>query len=436
MLFTSKFTSRMWDTWLYHHAGVFYLYYLITEEGPGAGFGVATSTDGVHWEDHGWGLRASEQVQRYLGTGSVWKDPNFDRTGRFLCNYSEWRLEGKHFVQYIYFAWSDDLLHWRKLEELPPFGPDDLFYKRTEEDARWDCIWTVERLEGGYYGYWTATPRACPGFGYGHSLDGVRWKALEPPRIEWGDVEPFRSIEVGAVRQFEGRYYAMLGDYTPNHCGMYTFLSDTPAGPFRPSPRNFALLRGQARMHAYFTRFCELPGEVLVNHHATSYGETPGSPSTTYFAPLKKAALVDGALYLQWWPGNERLKEGVVELLQPEDNVIHFDPAKGFLLEGVLRLPGRLRIATGAATGEKTGVEIRVGEKGVTEIGPAEGEIFVPEERSDREVRFANPAGFRLLLREKMVELYLDDYHIQSYSMVKPSDGRIETDVQEVRVWE
>jgi hypothetical protein len=29
MLFTSKFISRIWDTWLFYHAGVMYLYSLI-----------------------------------------------------------------------------------------------------------------------------------------------------------------------------------------------------------------------------------------------------------------------------------------------------------------------------------------------------------------------------------------------------------------------
>ena len=252
MLFTSKFTARTWDTWLYYHAGIMYLYYLITEEGARAGFGLATSTDGVHWKDHGWVLHASEGMQRYLGTGSVWKDPDFARTGRFLCNYSEWRLEGKAFIQYIFFAWSDDLLHWHKYEELPAFGPDEVFYKHAEEDARWDCIWAVPRPEGGFYGYWTATPHASPGFGFGHSPDGVDWKALEPPRIEWGETEPFRAIEVGAVHQFNGLYYAMLGDYTPGKSGMYTFLAGSPTGPFRPVPRNFALLLGRARTARLF----------------------------------------------------------------------------------------------------------------------------------------------------------------------------------------
>ena len=89
MIFKSEQVAAQWDTWCYHHAGTWYLYYLITESSAGEGFGVATSADGVHWEDHGWAIRASDDMVRYLGTGSVWRDPAAD--GRFLCNYSEWR---------------------------------------------------------------------------------------------------------------------------------------------------------------------------------------------------------------------------------------------------------------------------------------------------------------------------------------------------------
>jgi hypothetical protein len=89
MIFRSDRAKAQWDTWAYSHQGTYYLYYLITEDSPGEGFGVATSMDGVHWYDQSWALRASEQMVRYLGTGAVWKSADFEETGRFICNYSE-----------------------------------------------------------------------------------------------------------------------------------------------------------------------------------------------------------------------------------------------------------------------------------------------------------------------------------------------------------
>lgn len=73
MIFRSGHASAQWDTWCYFYNETYYLYYLITEHSPGEGFGVAMSTDGVHWTDHGWAIRASDRMVHYLGTGSVWK---------------------------------------------------------------------------------------------------------------------------------------------------------------------------------------------------------------------------------------------------------------------------------------------------------------------------------------------------------------------------
>ena len=84
MFFRSLQVDAHWDTWMYDHEGMFYLFYLITEYSPGEGFGVATSADGVTWTDHGCALQASEKMEIYLGTGAVWKAADFATSGRFL----------------------------------------------------------------------------------------------------------------------------------------------------------------------------------------------------------------------------------------------------------------------------------------------------------------------------------------------------------------
>ena len=122
MFFKSKGVDAHWDTWMFYHEGTYYLFYLITEYSPGEGFGLATSPDGVTWTDHGWAIKASDKMVTYLGTGAVWKSPDFDSSGRFICNYSEWRVEedGRQ-TQNIFFAWSEDLMNWTK------FGDDHIF---------------------------------------------------------------------------------------------------------------------------------------------------------------------------------------------------------------------------------------------------------------------------------------------------------------------
>ena len=90
MIFRSEKFRAQWDSWLFYH-------------------------EGVHYEDLGLIIEASEKMVVFLGTGSVWKDPGFEESGRFFINYSEWRNDdSRRPVQCILFAYSSDLIHWEK----------------------------------------------------------------------------------------------------------------------------------------------------------------------------------------------------------------------------------------------------------------------------------------------------------------------------------
>lgn len=68
--------------------GTHYAYYLITEHSPGEGFGVATSPNGAtDWTDHGYVWHSPGPG--WEGTGSVWRSPDFNRTGKYLINFSQ-----------------------------------------------------------------------------------------------------------------------------------------------------------------------------------------------------------------------------------------------------------------------------------------------------------------------------------------------------------
>ena len=63
----------MWDTWLYYHDGIHYLYYLHKSAGEvWDGMSVASSTDGVHFEEIGPIIHKRDDAE-WLGTGSVWR---------------------------------------------------------------------------------------------------------------------------------------------------------------------------------------------------------------------------------------------------------------------------------------------------------------------------------------------------------------------------
>ena len=451
MFFKSEGVDAHWDTWMYFHEGTYYLFYLITEYSPGEGFGLATSPDGVTWTDHGWAIKASDKMVTYLGTGAVWKSPDFDNSGRFICNYSEWRVEeDSRQTQNILFAWSDDLMNWTKFGDDHIFKVDTRFY---EQHGRWDCIFPLPRPQGGYYGYWTATPKDAVGFGFGQSEDGVHWEALPSPELVWEGADPPKSMEAGAVAEFNGKYYAIVGQGTRT---MKTMIADNPAGPYTVAPANYALLENSGdHKHTYFARFLPTPGEILVNHHAVTRFQLESGRDICYLAPLKRAFVDDeGTLWFGYWQGNERLKSNLVPAQFSDAgggrirmNGTEVDVEGGVVIEGQITLPAAdqpetewpgLYIEYQAGQGSY----IQVGASGVTHFGLMAGD----DEGSSREDIMARawPFGpsvrFRTLLKASVMEFYLDDLLVQSYSLPAEATGRIgllnpANGIADVHVW-
>jgi len=444
MIFKPEEVFSMWDTWLYHHDGTYYLYFLTM--GPterqgwhGQGVAMATSPDGVHWDEIGVVLPKDDGATG-LGTGSVWKSADFETSGKFVMNYSTW-FDWCIQSQSIRFAESTDLIHWTKLGAEGDFPADPRWYETYPEfeGARWDCIYTVPRAGGGRYGYWTALPNGRPGFGFGETLDGAHWTVLEPPLIEGTG-----QGEVGAVEQIDGKYYMLY------HGGGLTLVADDPQGPFRPVPKNRVLLGG----NAYFARFLRTPDALLVNHHSIPRGN--GVPDGLCRLGLLKSAVVDGegALRLRYWGGNERLKGERIEIEPLEEGApgsfAHlfantFDVDAGVVIEGLLPLTTEFESGEGAVAessrvvrnaamsglyveyAKGQGAYFVVGADGLTEIGlaGAGGSFLTQECLIDREMSLGQTAAFRILLKDSLLEFYLDDMLIQVYSLPSRATGRV-----------
>lgn len=412
-------TGRMWDTWLYLHEGKYYLYYLANCRAQWDNVSLATSPDGVHWTEHG-PILAKRDDAVWMGTGSTWKSPR-QGDGRFFLNFSEWRGQ----QQTIFFAESADLVHWKRLGDELEFKPDPRWYNVDQgNQSRWDCIYTIPRPGGGLYGYWTATPKPQTEgrFGFGQSLDGARWEALAPPMVVGA-----ADGEAGAVERIGDKYYMMFG----TGGRMVTLVADRPEGPFQAARKNFNLLTG----HTYFSRFFPTPDGVLVNHHSIARDQW------VYFAPLKQARVdQEGTLRLAWWKGNEKLKHEPVDVKPPEagekaDRPIAMLPSaldadRGVVVEGALALPAANdagRSGLYIECGPDRGAAILLAPNGAAELGPiqADGTGFKPEKRVDREMEFGEKARFRLLLKDSLVEFYLDDVLIECFSLPDRATGRI-----------
>ncbi|MCX6877093.1 MAG: hypothetical protein NTW21_25275 [Verrucomicrobia bacterium] len=92
--------GRMWDVCVFHHDGTYHLGYTANSQGVPTGFGVATSSDGVHWKDRGI-------VRKETGSGFIWKSPDFQQDGKFQYNTVVFSYPGPG--QRIGFLESSDL---------------------------------------------------------------------------------------------------------------------------------------------------------------------------------------------------------------------------------------------------------------------------------------------------------------------------------------
>lgn len=421
MLFKPVQVTRIWDTWAIWDQGLYFLYYLVTERSPGEGFGLATSDDGVQWQDHGVIQHKSEGAQ-WLGTGSVWPAAP-GRPYRFAMNYSEWFGPAmERGQQHIRLAVSDDLRRWDTQPEL--FEADPRHYRvNAHTDSRWDCISTLPRPGGGRYGYWTANPTDVhPGFGFGETLDDLHWTALAPPRIDWGAQVPPEQLEVGGAQRIGERLYMLAGSWARygGQVGMFVLEADRPEGPFRAAAHNFGALMSTTAS-SYFARFLPSPDGLLVHHHAmTRSGER-------FVAPFKRAVVgPDGVLRLQYWPGNDRLRGpalgGAFERLADETLICTFAPHEGLWLEGAL--PTGCTLSLEAAEGA---LDIRLRPDGVTELGTRSGPgaAFTLEDCIDRALTFGPEVQLLLVLRGELGELYLNGVLMHCLNLPGPATGQI-----------
>lgn len=395
MLFRSKLSSATWDTWMYCAEGKYFLYYLITEYSPGEGIGVAVSRDGVHFEDYGKQIDASDRMVFYLGSGAVWESIPWN--GKYLSNYSEWRMNGAEREQQIFFAESRDLIHWDKLDERYSLRIDPRHYNTREADAaRWDCINPL-RTADGYLGYWTARPHDRAGVGFGRSEDGLNWEALPPPEMDltvFGGME----IESGSVMRSGNTLYTLIGCYG-HEAGVVVMKADSAAGRFVPQEKSAYLFANQERVHAYFARFCQAPEGMLVNFHVLLREENGHGRPYTYLSPLKWVDIDEqGVLRLKWWKGNEALIGAPCECVK-DACAADIDVEDASAVEMELE-DGRV-------------YTLRMHADASAELADERGSRVASIERA---LALPGKGKARVLLRDTMMEWYMDDWYMFSYT--------------------
>jgi hypothetical protein len=427
-------TGYMWDVWLHQEEGQYYLYYLslITgETHPGHdNIALAVSGDGVSWKEHGIVVPLSPDGWR-MGSAGIWESTGQSKLPRFLMNLQETRGD-REVVMFT--LGSEDLIHWKDLGEAYTYGPDPGYYT---ENGRWVGISVVPAPQGGYYGYWTASPKEGYDrlFGFGYSPDGASWEMLPAPEVK--GLGPGAPREVGGAALIDGKYYLLFCTYQGE---MQVMAADRPEGPFYVQGKNVKFLFGQT----HFARFTSGTDEPLVAHHIIAPSGLDKHPEC-FFAPLKAVDIdEEGIMRLAYWEGNDRLKTREVEVSIPKqerdenERLVmfenRFDTDYGLVLEGYfsdmkrgrfLSLDQGLYIETDPVS--NSGIGIMIKSWGVTQIGTMKGDAsgFRMDSFINRQVGYGANPHFRLLLRGSLLEFYINDLLVQCYSMPDDATGRI-----------
>lgn len=453
-IYTPEGAEAMGDQWLVYHRGTHYLYHLYEKNGKLHGVYLATSKDGVHYTEVGPVVEKKDDAT-WLGSGAVWRAGD-----KFMMNFSEARDH-----QSISFAESDDLIHWNRLPDDYTILPDTTWYELN----RWDCIWPMPDKEDGFLGYLSANPwrkseRHPNGLTYRsvgmvQSKDGVRWFAMPPPVFEWEDTPQLINTEVAAVALHDGKYYMIVqtwNDGKANYLGrtasgVYTFVADSPTGPFRPEMNAYHFLGNTHIRSSHFPRFYNCNGNLLINHFSFD------RKLKAYLAPLKRAVFDQGSLHLGYWEGNDVMKGEAVEVelgdqsktagrnskrqqvsIEAEGRIKlvalanEFDVDHGVILEGELDIhPHKNEVAEiGLYIRENEGSAsaILLKTNGKSELGSmkiAADCFFVPDDFVDSGIAPYKRHTFRLLVRKYIMEFYLDDRLVQCYSIPQNATGEI-----------
>ena len=452
------------------------------------GVSLARSPDGVHWEEHGEILHKSSDAAN-MGSGAVWRAGgkfvmNFSeaRGGVQSIFFAvsddlvRWtRLGDEHRFDpdpRWYKTGADG--RWDNLWAIPRADGSFIgYFAAKPAGGPMDVPESVGCATSRDGLRWQAAPPPVLTWG--------DWGPLKTHEV--GAVEKIGDrywMLMGGIESALGSRGS--AGWAKEDIGMFLYSADRPDGPFRAEPASWRFLTGPCDrfLMTYFARFYPVPGRTLVCHHSIE-PPLPGrflvfAPS--YMAPLKEAfPTPDGRLLPCYWAGNDQLKgtslpmnmagvaswpaeagacearggDGVLELAQPNAAGVvvmrtGFDLEAGAVIEGAievrtLRKPwasAGILIETAPDKDDLPGSDLKgtailMETRGCVEIGTllaafAEDPFLTRIERLDLKP-FEFTAGrshrFRLLLRRRFLEFYLDDVLVQCFTMSGKPTGRI-----------
>jgi hypothetical protein len=137
-------------------------------------------------------------------------------------------------------------------------------------------------------------------------------------------------MELNFCEKIGGKYYlSMSGRFYLDSYGysLYTFVGDSPLGPFRPDREMFRLA-GTSRHNVTWLGHTIRTPEGLLVALWLSARQPHDLPSDNFgIGPLKRLCCEDGHLRLRYWPDNDRAKGTPVPIVPADLQWVHPDAA-------------------------------------------------------------------------------------------------------------
>ena len=325
--------GSFWDPSVIYANGQYYMYTMYSSpefSDRATRVWLATSKDGVHWQDYGvvlheQGFKSNAVLKQYVA-----------KVGdRYILDHGgSSGAQGRH-NDLLRFYQSSDLVNWNYLYDIPL---DTRFY---EPAGRWDHMWMMPRNPAnpadGYLGYMVADRLGDGGFGMMESADGIHYTPVKAPDI----TADFRipTMEVGGVMKLGDKYYAIGGNvchYGFYGYGVYTFVADSPTGPFRPDLDAYRLtgtsgLDGVRYIDILACFVKDSPEPLVSCPFAFSGLLGLGSDALNgvngdgvWFLPMRTAAVdKDGHLRLGYWKQNDLAKGAEINVDGAQNTVLY-----------------------------------------------------------------------------------------------------------------
>ena len=416
----------MWDTWILQEDNAFHLFYL-----SDGNIGRAVSHDMIHWE-------ALPTIMNMAKKGD-WDERGMRMTGSTVKHGDTYYMaygSGSPGTK-IGFLTSKDLMNWERRSVEPSLTPK----KPYEDGDHWRDLVPVydpekEVWDGYLFGVHEKTK--SPSIAHVRTKDFEKWEYLDPVFTSepyTRDNDGFFYMEVPDMFQMGDKYYIVFSSVRTRKnfssgrkdaSGTWYLVGESKEGPFSVPDDPLLFGYGHGRWDSYVGHTVLYKGERLLYHQ--TWG--PNKP-VCFSTPKQVHQNRDGTLELHYWKELRKIEDEVVfqkadmEEIRGWHEIGDIPKTKDMAITCTIDLKDAPSAAVLWHTAQKTaqGICFYRDQERVTIGGVAGGNFNSDSIRNNylddfqKEGLLDNEFELRVMVRQHMVEVYIDNRWIFSTSM-------------------